>query len=680
MGNMITAYDIISTLIISLQSLSFFVFVENRDYVKRIIYSIHIFILIGIILTLIDIVFFTEAYFTKWYSYITLILGLYNIMRLMITKININMVKISVKIIFIVVFILIIFLQFIYIKISKDVYYTSWDYIAFYYPNSQRLIEKKFIIPELYIPAVLYGAPETVVSIISNLVIHNTFGSALYFYVLSIIIITIIIKNLSKLVFILLNPIVLIFYASYLGYTEYILIWLLASSYYIIRHFKNNDIIYFVISFWLSFLTKPYVALAFFNILMYIIFKKLFKNASISIIKILIIIEFLMVFLYSIKVYYLVKFSVYSIVLLLISLDLIVKYFHYTKHQYRYDFDIIINNKSIIGMLLTSIPFIVVGIYIFFQTKLFLIAPLISPWYENEVRKWTYPVDNTTQEFFYDLNIAIVLIIILTYLIFRKFIIDDNKINNLEYIYILGLLPSLFVVLDYWPREFIRRILILYLYEILLISTIIKNDYKINLLNLYYLSLFILSFTMYYYHEISNSWFEVVYLSVLKTLPSISTITFILVMFTIHKYYNLMHNVFNNTLKIMIWISSLLLFIIEFTTVLNINNISYSREYLSINYWTIDLITDISQLNSSSILTCGFSINKLIGLRSYDVWSFQQSLFIHIILNKGYNITYFNVTRIVYFDTPNGIVCREILNNKTIPILSEYVTILRISR
>jgi len=676
----INVNDIISTLIISLQSLSFIVFIKNRDYIKRIIYSIQIFILIGIFLILVDIVFLREAYFTKWYSYITLILGTYSIIRLAITKMNTSTIKMSVKLIIIIMFVLIIFLQFMYIKIRKDVYYTSWDYIAFYYPNSLRLIEKKFIIPELYIPAVLYGAPETIVSIISNLVVHNTFGSALYFYVLSIITISIIIKNLNKLIFIFLNPIILIFYVSYLGYTEYVLIWLLASSYYIIRHFENKDIIYFVISFWLSFLTKPHVALAFLNIIMYGIFKKIFKSGYILIIKILIIIEFLIVLLYSIKVYYLVKFSVYSIIILLISLDLIVKYFQYIKSQYGYDSNLVINNKIMLYMFLISVPFIVVGIYIFFETKLFLIAPLISPWYENEVGKWTYPVDNTTREFFYDLNSAIVVIFILTYFIFRKFIIDNNKINNFEYIYILGLLPALFVVLDYWPREFIRRILTLYLYEILTISSIMKIDYKINLLNLHYLKLFLSSFAIYYYYDISNSWFEVVYISALKSIPSILTMIFIIVIFIISQYYNRMYNAFSSTLNITILISFLLLFSIKLITIFNIDNINYSREYLSVNYWTIDLISNISQLNSSSILTCGFSINKILNLRSYDVWSFQQSLFIHIVLNKGYNISYFNVTQIVYFDTPFGIVCREILNNRTIPIISEYVTILRISR
>jgi len=675
----INIYDIISTLIISLQSLSFVVFVKKNDYIKRIIYSIQIFLLIGIILTLIDIVFSREAYFTKWYSYVTLILGIYNIIKLIITRINITMVKLSVNTIIIMI-VLIIFIQFTYIKISKDVYYTSWDYIAFYYPNSLKLIERRFIIPELYIPEVLYGAPETVVSIISNLVIHNIYGSALYFYLLSIIIISMIIKESNKLIFILLNPIILIFYVSFLGYTEYVLIWLVASSYYILRHFENNDIIYFVISFWLSFLTKPYIALAFFNIIMYSILKKIFKNSYISIMKILIITEFLIVFLYSIKVYYLVKYSVYSMILLLISVDLIVKYFNLTKYQYEYDSKLIINNKTVMQMFLISVPFIVEGIYIFYETKLFFIAPLVSPWYVTEVSKWTYPVDNTTHDFFYDLNFAIVVIFILTYFIFKKFIINNNKINKLEYIYILGLLPALFVVLDYWPREFIRRILILYLYEIFSISTVIKIDYKINLLIAYYLGLFILSFSMYYYHDISNSWFEVVYLSVLKSLPSILTVLFVLFIFVISRYHNRLYNDFNKTLKITILILLLLLFIIESISIVKINSISYSREYLSINYWTIDLISNVSQLNSSSILTCGFSINKIIGLRSYDVWSFQQSLFIHIILNKGYNISYFNVTQIVYFDTPYGIVCQEILNNKTIPILSKYVTVVTISR
>jgi len=676
----INIYDIISALIISLQSLSFVIFIKKGDYIKRIIYSIQIFILAGIILTMIDIVFSREAYFIKWYSYITLILGIYNIVRLMFVKINISMLKIPVKIGIIVIIVLMIFTSFIYIKISKDVYYTSWDYIAYYYPNSLRLIEKEFITPELYIPAFLYGAPEIVTSITSNLIIHNLFGVPLYFYVLSIITIAIIAKDLNKLMFIVFNPIILILYLSYFGYTEYVIIWLLTTSYYIFRHFEDTDIIYFVISFWLSFFTKPYVALAFLNIILYLIFRKIFKNKYITIIKKLIIIEYLMVLMYSINVYTLIKFSVYSIIFLLMSFDIMIKSFRYIKYEYKSDFEITINYKIFIYIFFVSLPFIIEGIYIFLQTKLIFIAPLVSPWFKEEVSKWTYPVENFTFELYYNLNDIILVIFLITYIIFRKYIINYNQISNLELIFILGLIPSLFVVIDYWPREFIRRIIVIYFYEILSILTIIKENYKINLLNLFYLGLFQVSFITYYYHDIVSSWFEVTYLSFLKSVPSILVVLLIFVILIAKYYYNHKYSNFNNTLKVVTVVSLLLLIIIELITIININSITYSREYMAVNYWTIDLISNLSLLNSSSTLTCGFGINKVIGLRSYDILSFQQSLFIYILLNKGYNFSYFNVTKLIYFDTPIGSACIQILNNKTIPILSEYVFIYKISR
>ena len=675
----INIYDIISALIISLQSMSFVIFIKKGDYIKRVIYSIQIFILAGIILTMIDIVFSREAYFIKWYSYITLILGIYNIVRLMFAKIKISMLKTPVKIGIIVITVLIIFTLFIYIKISKDVYYMSWDYIAYYYPNSLRLIEKEFITPELYIPAFLYGAPEIVTSITSNLIVHNLFGAPLYFYVLSIITIVIIAKDLNKSIFILFNPIILILYLSYFGYTEYVIIWLLTTSYYVFRHFEETDIIYFVISFWLSFFTKPHVALAFLNIILYLILKKIFKNKYIIIIKILIIIEYLMVLTYSINVYTFIKFSVYSIIFLLILFDIMIKSFRYIKYEYKNDFETTINYKIFIYMFFVSLPFIIEGIYIFVQTKLFFITPLVSPWLKEEVRKWSYPVENLTFKLYYNFNDIILVIFLITYIVFKKYIINYNQISNLELVFTLGLIPSLFVVLNYWPREFIRRIVIIYFYEILSILTIMKENYKVKLLNLFYLVLFQVSFITYYYHDIVSSWFEVTYLSFLKSVPSILVALLIFLILIAnnhnHKYVN-----FNNTLKVVIVISLFLLIIIELVTTLNINSIAYSREYMAVNYWTINLISNLSLLNSSSTLTCGFGINKVIGLRSYDFSSLGQVLFIYVILNKGSNFSYFNITKLIYFDTPIGSACIEILNNKTIPILSKYVSIYKISR
>ena len=675
----INIYDIIATFVISLQSLSFIIFIKNRDYIKRVIYSIQIFILVGIILILVDIVFFREAYFTKWYSYITLILGIYNIVRLIYIKINMSL-PISVKDAIIIIFILMIFTLFMYMRISKDVYYTSWDYIAHYYPNGLRLIEKKFITPELYIPAFLYGAPEVVTSITSNLIIPNIFGSPLYFYALLIFTIVIIAKNLNRTIFILFNPLILIFYLSFLGYTEYVIIWLLTTSYYIFRHFENNDIIYFVISFWFSFFTKPYVALAFLNVILYFIIKRIFKYKYLIIVKVSVFIEILIVLVYSIGVYTLVKFSVYSIIFSLILLELMFKFLRYKVYQLKNDPAIIINNKTILYIILLSLPFILEGVYIFLQTKLFFIAPLVSPWFKEETKTWEYPIDNVAFDLYYDLNVVNLVIFLTTYIIFRKYIINSNQINILEFIYILGLLPSLFSVIDYWPREFIRRILPFYFYVTLTIMIIIKDNYKTSILNLFYLTQFLVSFISYYYHDIATSWFEVTYISFLKSVPSLLVILSILFIIIIkHSHYYDYTNL-KDTLKIVMMISLILIIIIEFISIININNISYSREYLAVNYWTIELITDLSQLNSSSVLTCGFGINKAIGLRSYDFASFQQALFMYIILNKGYNLSYFNVTQIVHFDTPLGSVCIQVLNNKTIPILSEHVKYLKISR
>ncbi len=676
----INIYDIISTLVISLQSLSFIIFIKNRDYIKRVIYSIQIFILVGIILVMVDIVFFGEAYFTKWYSYITLILGIYNIVRLMYIKINMSLPKLPVKNAIIIIFILMIFTLFMYMKISKDVYYTSWDYIAYYYPNGLRLIEKKFITPELYIPAFLYGAPEVVTSITSNLIIPNIFGPPLYFYALSIIMIIIIAKNLNKTIFILFNPVILIFYLSYFGYTEYVIIWLLTTSYYIFRHFENNDIIYFVISFWLSFFTKPYVALAFLNVILYFIIKRIFKNKYHIIVKVLIIVAILIVLVYSIGVYTLIKFSVYSIIFSLILLDLMFKYLRYEIYQFKDNIAITISNKIILYMILVSLPFILEGVYIFLQTKVFFIAPLVSPWFKEETKTWIYPIESGTFELYYNLNDVILVILLTTYIVFRKYIINLNQINILEFIYILGLSLSLLSIIDYWPREFIRRILPFYFYVILTIMIIIKDNYKITILNLFYLTQFLASFISFYYHDIATSWFEVTYISFLKSVPSFLIILSILFIFIVKDRHYYDYTNLKDTLKIVMLLSLILIIIIEFISVININNISYSREYLAVNYWTIELITDLSQLNSSSVLTCGFGINKAIGLRSYDFASFQQALFMYIILNKGYNLSYFNVTQIVHFDTPLGRKCIQVLNNKTIPILSEHVKISKISR
>jgi len=57
-------------------------------------------------------------------------------------------------------------------------------------------------------------------------------------------------------------------------------------------------------------------------------------------------------------------------------------------------------------------------------------------------------------------------------------------------------------------------------------------------------------------------------------------------------------------------------------TTININSITYSRKYMAVNYWRVNLISNLFQLNSSSTLIDDFGIDKVIGLRSYDISSF----------------------------------------------------------
>jgi hypothetical protein len=184
-------------------------------------------------------------------------------------------------------------------------------------------------------------------------------------------------------------------------------------------------------------------------------------------------------------------------------------------------------------MILVSLPFILEGGYSFIKTKIFFIAPLVSPWFKEETATWIYPIENVAFELYYNLNDVTLIIFLATYIFFRKYIVNLNQINILEFIYILGLSPSLFSVIDYWPREFIRRILPFYFYVILTTMVIIKNNYKNIILNLFYLSLFLVSFITYYYHDIATSWFEVTYISFLKSVPSLLIILSILLIFIV---------------------------------------------------------------------------------------------------------------------------------------------------
>jgi hypothetical protein len=43
---------------------------------------------------------------------------------------------------------------------------------------------------------------------------------------------------------------------------------------------------------------------------------------------------------------------------------------------------------------------------------------------------------------------------------------------------------------------------------------------------------------------------------------------------------------------------------------------------MAVNYWRVNLISNLFQLNSSSTLIDDFGIDKVIGLRSYDISSF----------------------------------------------------------
>jgi hypothetical protein len=193
--------DIISAIIIFIQSFSFGIFFMRDSFLKAYIKS-HLLYVYSAILIIVCVTFLKFSFIIYLYTYISFIIGLINIS----IRILYNQMKTRLEwqpVIYTVVPLLATFLTIMYIRIAKDVVYVSWDYFSFYYPNALRPLDHFLLIPELYIPAFLYGAPLVAIETVSYVVMPNTFGAPIFYTVfLMLIIIHIFRYNFSYVLFI----------------------------------------------------------------------------------------------------------------------------------------------------------------------------------------------------------------------------------------------------------------------------------------------------------------------------------------------------------------------------------------------------------------------------------------------------------------------------------------------
>jgi hypothetical protein len=600
------------------------------------------------------------------YAYFSFIIGLINVS----IRFLYNQGKTKLEwqpIIFTVVPLLATFLTIMYIRIAKDIVYVSWDYFSFYYPNALRPLDHFLLIPELYIPAFLYGAPLVAIETISYLVMPNTYGAPIFYTVLLILIIIHIFRyNFSSVLFVLFNIITFIYFSSFIGYLEtatllYLLVFLE------LLHKPKNDIgMFIVLLVILIFLLKPYAVFGVALPLIYIIVQKIIPRKS-KFLKILSMSLFIfisgnLIIMQSLVNGIIITSTFDYVIAALIITVLIIALFKYCS------IDQSVNLR--IKDTFIAIPFTLIVIYTYTVDKLY--GPLILPSSEftMRLREWIPPISKTLSNHYADYQLIILVILIENFIIYLitlfKFKYNNIIDRPIEIQVMVGMAFSFLVILDYFPREYIRRI-VLFNFIMLLFVGLRLPKHTLRTVNIYNLSIIFLSIISFYFVNIAHSWLEIDLLKSINIYEySLVNILTVLMIFK-HKSTDGSSRFFKK-----IEIILFLLLIIGLLAILySIAHIPYSRElsyYLSINKAVLS--NNLEFFNNSSLLTCGFNFNKLFRLNSYDVASFTGYTLLYSVIYHNLSLANYGITSVVIFELPYGSSCDRFFNNKTLELLS----------
>jgi hypothetical protein len=499
--------DIISAIIIFIQSFSFSIFFKRDSFLKAYIKS-HLLYVYSAILMIVCESFLKYSIIIYLYALFSFIIGLINIS----IRILNNQGKTKLKwqpIIYTVVPSLATFLSIMYIRIAKDVVYVSWDYFSFYYPNALRPLDHFLLIPELYIPAFLYGAPLVAIETISYILIPNTYGAPIFYTVfLILIIIHIFGYNLSSVLFVLFNIVTFIYFSSFIGYLETATLLYFLVFLELLHKPKNNIGMFIVLLVILIFLLKPYAVFGVALPLIYIVLEKITAKRS-KLFKNLSMIFFIFNFGYIIIMQSLVNGTIitstldYIIAILIIS----VLVFGLFKNC-SIDHDVYLRIKD----TFIAIPFLLIVIYTYTVDKLY--GPLILPSSEftMRLREWIPPMSMTLSYNYTDYQLIILVMLIENFIIylitFFKFKYKNFIDRPIEILVMVGMAFSFMVILDYFPREYIRRIN-LFNFIMLFFVGLRLPKHNLWLVNIYNLSIIFISIISFYFVNIPHSWLEI---------------------------------------------------------------------------------------------------------------------------------------------------------------------------
>jgi len=653
--------DIISAIIISIQSFSFGMFFKRDNFVEAYIKSHLLYVYSGILIVVAE-VFLKIVFIIDLFAYFSFIIGLINILSRILHN------RSETKLIWQSMFykgvpFLVLFLLIIYIRLAKDITYVSWDYLSFYYPNAIRLIDQFLIVPELYLPVFLYGAPLVATEALSYAILPNTFGAPIFYTISLIILIMYILQfDFNSTVFVLFNIIIFIYFVSFIGYLETPVLFYLLSFLQFLQAPKSKEGIFFALLVWIVFILKPYIVFAVIFSIIYIIFEKIIPVKS-TLLKKLLMIPVLFIAVYLLIVQSLTSGIIVTNTLDYIIMTIIITIFIIMLFKNN---NININIKFKIKDMLIMIPFILLFVYIYTVDMLYGLVVLPSSEFNMRLSEWITPIHNNTSNYYIEFYLIILIILLENFVIylisFYRFILNNTVDRVIEIIILIGLSFSLIVILNYFPREFIRRIITFYFFMLLFTAKRLSRHIQWPI-NFYNISIIILSLLNYYSVEISRSWLEI---NLLQSI-NIYIYSLINICLLIMTFFSNKSNSYYRFLQYFEKLIFLLLILGIFVILHSLAYIPLSRElnyYLSIN--GAILTNNLNYLNNTSVLTCGFYFNKLFRLNSYDVASLSGYLLLYSAIYHNFSLTNYGINSIVILQTPLGTYCNLFFNNSTL--------------